>query len=189
LISTTTLFGLIVWIAGAAASLPAVVIAGGAMLLVAAIAYAGTTLWSLVHSTTEHRLPKEFVLAAMIWLLVAALFGGATLAGYDLSAAVLFALLVGWAGQTVNAHLMHTGVRLLATLAIDSDDETEPIDLLDRRLGAASLLINQGAVLLGVLGLATRAGGLIQAAAALGVCAMLAMGLNVLHALKTARAT
>ncbi len=186
-ISSTAFAGLIVWIAGSATHVRAVAVCGGVLLAVSALLYAVTTLRALRSPSARPRLPREFIFASMVWLIVASLLGVTTIAGYDLSSAMLFLLLVGWVGQTLNAHLMHTGIRLLATIAIGDEDETEPIELLDRRWGLASLAINQIAVLCGALGLSIGSAPLLRIAAVAGIGAMLAMAANVLHALEVAR--
>lgn len=185
--SSMAFAGLAVWIAGSAAQQSIVAACGGVLLLASAVLYAATTLRTLRSASEPHRLPREFVFAATIWLIVAVGFGAAGIAGYDFSSALLFALLAGWVGQTLNAHLMHTGIRLLATLAIDPEDETEPVDLLDRRWGVASFTINQLAVGCGVLGLATGIETLVRIAAVAGVLAMAVTAANVLRALRAAR--
>ena len=181
-ISSTALAGLVVWIAGTATHVRAIAAIGGLSLAVSALMYAVTTLRALRASTASHRLPREFVFASMVWLIVASAFGVTTMVGYDLSSAMLFVLLVGWVGQTLNAHLMHTGIRVLATMTIDEDDDTEAIDLLDRRWGLASLAINQVAVLCGAIGLCIGSTALLRLAAVAGIGAMIAMAVNVLHA-------
>ncbi len=186
-ISSTALAGLVVWIAGSATHVRAVAICGGILLAVSALLYAVTTLRALRSPSARHRLPREFLFASMVWLIVASLLGVTTIAGYDLSSAMLFVLLVGWVGQTLNAHLMHAGIRVLATIAINDDDETEPIELLDRRWGVASLAINQIAVLCGALGLSIGSAPLLRIAAVAGIAAMIAMAANALRAIEVAR--
>lgn len=187
-ISSTALAGLLVWIAGSLAHVRTIAGVGGALLVASALLYAGSTMRALLSSQVPHRLPRQFVAASMVWLVVASLMGATTLAGHDLSSAMLFALLLGWVGQTLNAHLMHTGIRVLATMTLGEDDETEPIDLLDPRLGFASFALNQIAVGLAVLGLAIGASPLVRSAAVAGILAVAAMAANVRHALTVTRA-
>ena len=185
--STTAFVGLILWLAGETSNLRVLAVAGGIALVASASFYAGCTLWALKNASAKHRLPQEFLLASMVWLIVATCFGAADLAGFDCGAAMLYVLLLGWVGQTVNAHLMHTGVRVMATIVINEDDETEPIELLHRGLGLASLFFNQLAVLLGTLGLTLHVAGLLQVAAISGIGAMAFTAANVVRAVNEAR--
>jgi hypothetical protein len=180
--STLGLCGYLLWVAGTIADRDALIVAGAVALVASAFFFAGSTLWSLRYATAKHRLPQEFVGASAIWLVVAALLGAANFAGFEMSGPMLFALLIGWVGQTVNGHLMHTGVRLLATMVISDDDETQPVALLDRRAGVASFYLNQICVACGVVGLAIASSTLVQAAAIAGICSMIAMFVNMLHA-------
>jgi hypothetical protein len=141
---------------------------------------------ALRSASSRHRLPREFIFASALWLAVAVAYGAVDLFGGAYILPLFFVVLVGWIGQNVNAHLMHVGIRLMATLVIADDDETPPALLLDRRVGVASLILNQLAVACGAIGLTIFEGRLLEAAAIFGICGFATMAFNVVIATKAA---
>jgi hypothetical protein len=185
---TLVLVGLGVWIVGTLLANADVTTAGGALIALGSIVWFAAILAALRGATVAHRLPREFVAASAFWLCVAIAYGIAGLAGHGVPAALLFAILVGWVGQNVNAHMMHVGVRLLATLVIDDDDETRPIDLLDRRIGVCSLVLYQAAIACALAGLTLSHGLLLEIGGCLGIAATLTMLANMAAAGRAAMA-
>ncbi len=180
--SSLALVGLLVWIVGALLINPFVATAGGTLIALAAATAFGATVSALRRAPAPHRLPREFVSAAAFWLCVAIAFGIAGLLGHGVTGALLVAVLLGWIGQNVNAHMMHVGIRLLATLVISDDDETRPIELLDRRLGVVSFALWQIAVACAIAGVTVSSGILLEVAGAAGCAGSLAMLANVASA-------
>ena len=184
--SSFALAGLAVWIAGSLLPNAAVAVAGGALVAIGAFIYLCATVLAVREATAKHRLPREFVAASAFWLCVAVAYGVAELLGRGVPSALLFAILVGWIGQNVNAHMMHVGIRLLATLVIGDDDETRPIELLDRRLGIASFVLYQLAVACAISGLTISDGTLLEAAGVLGFVGTLTVLANIASARRAA---
>jgi hypothetical protein len=92
-------------------------------------------------------------------------------------------MLAGWAGQLVNGHILHIGVRLIATMSRGDDDETEPRELLDARRPWFAFAAMQIAVTLVTAGLLAQLGTFAAAGAAIGL-----MGwLTLMSALAAAR--
>ncbi len=176
--SALALLGIAVWIAGRAASVHGIADAGSALVVVAAAIYLASVVRALGGTKGSRNLARDFVTASSLWLAVAIGYAIANLTGRPDTAALAFAILLGWIGQNVNAHLMHVGVRLLATLVIDNADETQPADLLDRRASIVSFVGYQAAIACGIAGLSLHAGRLLEAAAILGLCGMAAMATN-----------
>jgi hypothetical protein len=104
---------------------------GGGLIAVGAAAYVVDVAAVLSGSTVTYRPPQLFIAAGVTWLLVALFFGAGVLASAPWQAAFVFVMLAGWAGQMVNAHILHIGVRLIVTIYRGDDDETEPRELLD----------------------------------------------------------
>lgn len=184
--SSFVLGGVAVAVAAILASQSIVAAAGAVLVIVGALIADVSTLRGLRLARAEHRLPREFVAASAFWLLVAIAYGVAGLFGFDASAAMLVALLLGWVGQNINAHMMHVGIRLLATIVISADDETEPRDLLDRRIGVASWILWQLSIAAAVLGVRYSNGALLEAGAIVGFAATLAVLTNIAYAGRTA---
>lgn len=177
--SSLALIGLATWIVGFLLPNATVAFVGGGLIALGAFIYLCTALVALQSSTAEHRLPREFVAASVFWLCIAIAYGLADMLGYNVAAPLVFALLIGWIGQNVNAHMMHVGIRLLATIVIHDEDETRPIELLDRRVGLASLILYQIAIGCAISGLTIENGALLETAGALGFAAALAVVLNI----------
>lgn len=180
--STLVLAGLTTWVVGRLVPDTVAAVAGGVLLGLGALTALAATAHAALGSRVAHRLPREFVVAATFWLCVAIAYGGAALAGLDVAPALLFAILLGWIGQNVNAHMMHVGIRLLSTLVISGDDETRPVELLDRRLGVASFWLYQAAVACGVAGLTIGNASLLEVGGVTGFAGTLASLANVASA-------
>ncbi len=172
---TATLIGAVLLAAGTAARIPLLAWFGGGAIAAGAIAYAADVASILAGATVTHRAPQLFVGAAVAWLGVALVLGGGILAGMSWQAAFGFAMLAGWAGQMVNGHIFHIGVRLIATIYRGDDDETPPEDLLDRRLPWSAFVAMQLAVACVAAGLIFESTALAAAGAALGVLGWLAI--------------
>ena len=185
-ISALALAGLAIWIVGAATGPVALQASGAILIIIGAALHVGTTLNALRSASSRHRLPREFIFASALWLAVAVAYGAVDLFGGAYMLPLFFVVLVGWIGQNVNAHLMHVGIRLMATLVIADDDETPPALLLDLRVGVASLILNQLAVACGAIGLTIFEGRLLEAAAIFGIFGFAAMAFNVVIATKAA---
>ncbi|MGH7736396.1 MAG: hypothetical protein ACREMP_00775 [Candidatus Tyrphobacter sp.] len=184
--SSLVLVGIALFWAGTLTQNTVLLEAGGAFVAAGAAVNFIATSRSLLRADAVHPLPVEFVAASDLWLLVAIAYAVAGLLGHPYPAALLVAILLGWIGQNLNAHMMHVGVRLIATLVIADDDETPPVELLDRRLGLASLLLWQAAIACGLAALTIGSGALLQAAGALALFGALALIANLRFAARSA---
>jgi hypothetical protein len=160
---------------------------GRAALALGAVVYAVDNLRAAARASTRHVLPVLFVVAAQIWLLLAAGLGLAFPGDAALQAAFACLLLLGWIGQSVNAHLAHVGIRLLATIILGDDDETPPAVLLSPVLGTASFICFQAAVACVSLGTLQELPPLIAAGAILGIAGFAFFAWNVGVAARNAR--
>jgi hypothetical protein len=95
-------------------------------------------------------------------------------------------MLAGWAGQMVNGHILHIGIRLIATIYRGEDDETEPRELLDARRPWLAFAAMQTAVALVTAGLVARFDPLTAAGAAIGLTGWIALIGAVANARRTA---
>ena len=162
---------------------------GAALFGIAAFAYAFDTLDVLRRAVVAHRPPQAFVLAAVVWFLVALVLGAGTLSGRDWQNAYIFVLLAGWVGQMVNAHVYHIGIRLVATVYRGEEDETRPNELLEPRLSWFSFFALQIAVAIIAVALLNDSASLAARGAIFGIGGWIAMAANVLGARARAKAT
>lgn len=152
-----------------------------------ALVYAADALDIVRRATTPHPPVRAFVVASITWLLVAvacvlaAAYGVPGAWGSLVAATAVVAALAGWAGQMVNAHLHHLGVRVLITLVRGDDDETRPWEILDARLTWMTFVLAQLAVLGVTAGLAFSQSLAIEVGASAGLLAIAAMIANVLR--------
>ena len=164
---------------GLGAHIPWLSWAGGALFGLAALTYAFDTLDIVRRSTVEHRPPQAFVVASVAWFLTALALGAGTLAGKPWQEAYVFVLLAGWAGQMVDAHVYHIGIRLLATVFRGEDDETRPQDLLDLRLSWYSFAALQLGVAIVTAALLRGDAALAARGAIFGLGGWIAMAANI----------
>lgn len=148
---------------------------GALLVALGALAYAIDLCDIVRRATVPHRVPQAFLLAGAAWLLAGIALGAGTLAGHPWQLAYGFVLLGGWAGQTIDAHVYHIGVRLLLTIYRGDDDETRPQTVLDARLSWLSFLAFQLAIASGAAGLLARSAPALAAGAALGLCGWILM--------------
>jgi hypothetical protein len=148
----------------------------------AALAYVVDAFDIALRATNLHRPPQAFVVAALFWLLVAVALVGAGRFGAATLPVAIFVALAGWAGQMVNGHLHHLGIRLVATLILGEEDETRPQQLLEPRLSWLAFGSAQIAVLLGALGVALLRTDLLGFAGLAGCLAFSALSGNVAFA-------
>ena len=180
--------GLLALALGMAMPVRALALAGGSLLILAGALYSFDTIRSLLAASARHLLPRAFIWASQIWLIVALLCAlGILFGNAALGPVYLFAFLMGWIGQAVNAHLSHVGIRLVTTIVLGDDDETPPGALLDARVGFTSLLAYQAALAFGIAGLLLRSATFLEIAAVLGVLGLAAMAANVAIAVANAR--
>ncbi|MDQ2866031.1 MAG: hypothetical protein M3R51_07365 [Candidatus Eremiobacteraeota bacterium] len=151
---------------------------GAGIIGVGALAYAFDIVDIVRRATVRHRPPQAFVVSAVAWLVLSVVLGFGTMLGKSWAPAYVFVVLVGWIGQMVNAHFLHIGVRLIATIVRGDDDETPPATLLDRRLSWFSLVGMQSAVLLCCAGLLVQNARLVEIGAIPGLCAWFALVAN-----------
>lgn len=187
-VGSATLLGALVLAAGIAAQTTAITWIGGALLALGAACYIVDTSDVLGRSTNPHGPPRAFVAAALTWLAVAIVLGVGVLLGRPWQAAYVFVLLMGWVAHMVDAHIFHIGVRLLSTIYRGDDDETRPIELLDRRLAWLAFALFQGAVATITAGLLVPSATACAAGAATGFLAWLVTMLAMLAARRVARA-
>jgi hypothetical protein len=167
---------------GLATAISALMWIGGAMFVLAALAYAFDTFDVLRRASNPHRPPQAFVAASVCWFLIALVLGGFVLSGKPWSAAYVFVLLMGWVGQMVNAHLYHIGIRVLATVYRGEDDETRPQELLEARLSWYSFIAFQLAIAGVVVALIGGNDALVARSAIFGITGWIAVIANVLAA-------
>lgn len=186
-VGTFTLVGVPLLAAGLASHRTALAWVGGVLFAIAAIGYVADVFDILRRATNPHRPPQAFVAFSLLWFLAALAIGAGTLAGEPWQPAYIFALLMGWIGQMVLAHLHHIGIRLLATVYRGEDDETRPQELLESRLSWFTLGAFQVAIALAAIGLMHDNLGLIARGAVFGAAAWIAMTANVLAARSRAK--
>ncbi|MFN2448365.1 MAG: hypothetical protein ABR508_01040 [Candidatus Baltobacteraceae bacterium] len=153
--------------------------AGGALFAAAALVYAFDTFDILRRAANPHRPPQAFIAASVLWLLLALGLGCGVLAGEPWQRAYVFVLLMGWAGQMVNAHVYHIGIRLLATVYRGAQDETPPGALLETRLSWYSWAAFQMAVAIVAAALVQGNPSVAARGAVFGAVAWIAMAANI----------
>lgn len=166
---TATLLGALLLAAGNGVGIAWLSWLGGGLIAAGAAAYSVDVAAILSGSTVTYRPPQCFIAAGVIWLAAALVLGGGILAGNPWGAPFVFVMLAGWAGQMVNGHILHIGVRLIATIYRGDDDETEPRELLDVRRPWLAFVAMQIAVALVAAGLLSQIGALASAGTAIGL--------------------
>ncbi len=179
---TLTLLAIVGLAVGAAEASVALLWLGAGCFGAGALLYVADVVDRLRRATVRHRLPQGFVIASILWLIVALGLGGAALAGDVPPSAYLFVLLIGWVGQMVNAHGHHIGVRLIATIYRGEDDQTPPERLLSPLAGWMSFVLFQVAIAVVAIGLLCANAGLTAFGSAIGFLGWCAMSANMLHA-------
>jgi len=181
-VGSLALLGIPLLAAGTAAHVQILAWIGGALFAAAAGGYAFDVLDILRRATVAHRPPQAFVGAAICWLLIVLALGAGVLQGRPWQSAYAFALLAGWIGQMVNAHIHHIGIRLLSTIYRGEDDETQPGELLEARLSWFSFFAFQIAVAIVTAALIRSDAGLAARGAVFGLAAWTAMAANIFAA-------
>lgn len=166
---TATLFGALLLATGNGSAIAWLSWLGGGLIAAGAAAYIVDVAAIISGSTVTYRPPQCFVAAGVIWLAAALVLGAGVLAGRPWGAPFVFVMLAGWAGQMVNGHILHIGVRLIATIYRGDDDETEPRELLDARRPWLAFAAMQIAVALVAAGLVSQIGTVTSAGAAIGL--------------------
>ncbi|MDB5099476.1 MAG: hypothetical protein JWM80_3897, partial [Cyanobacteria bacterium RYN_339] len=129
--STAVLAGLAGLTLGLGLGLPLVSGVGGAACALGACLNLVDLALRLKAGSEPHLPPQAFIGASAVYFVGAAVAGLMAWAGHPgWQAAYVFLGLMGWLGQMVNGHMLHIGIRVLATVARGDDDETEPIDIL-----------------------------------------------------------
>lgn len=172
---SATLFGALLLAAGNGAMIAWLSWLGGGLIALGAAAYIVDVAAILSGSTITYRPPQFFIAAGVVWLAAALALGAGVLAGAPWASAFVFLMLAGWAGQMVNGHILHIGVRLIATIYRGDDDETEPRELLDARRPWFAFAAMQTAVALVTAGLVSQRGALTAAGAAIGLMGWFAL--------------
>ena len=179
--------GVLIFASGALFGVPIVTVCGAIALLAGAVVYAADVAGGLLRATVSHRPPQAFFAAGTVWLVAGlALFTG-TVAGAPWGPVTAYVILIGWAGQLVNAHIHHIGIRLMATIARGDDDETRPGELLAAPLSWATFVFFQCAVAAGAVALLVQLPSLLAAAALAGLAGWLMLGVNMFVAANRAR--
>ena len=176
------LLGIPLLAAGTAAHVQIAAWIGGALFAAAALGYAFDVFDILRRATVAHRPPQAFAGAAICWLLIVLVLGAGVLSGRPWQNAYAFALLAGWIGQMVNAHIYHIGIRLLSTIYRGEEDETQPGELLEARLSWFSFFAFQIAVTIVTAALSRSDAGLAARGAVFGMAAWVAMAANIFAA-------
>ncbi|HEY1869295.1 MAG TPA: hypothetical protein VGG70_13450 [Candidatus Cybelea sp.] len=148
---------------------------GGGLIALGAAAYIVDVAAILTGSSVTYRPPQFFIAAGLTWLLVALFLGTGVLAGAPWQSAFVFVMLAGWAGQMVNGHILHIGVRLIATIYRGEDDETEPRALLDPLRPWFAFFAMQLAVACVAVGLLAENANITAIGAAIGLMGWLAL--------------
>lgn len=181
-VASSVLFGPILMAIGIGADIRSITWLGAIVLGAGAFCYAFDTLDIVRRATVRHRPPQAFVVASVVWLAVATLLGFGLLLGEPWASAYVFVMLIGWVGQMVNAHFLHIGVRLIATVIRGDDDETRPATLLDARLSWLAFATMQLAIALCCYGLLVDAASVVGSGAAIGLIAWVALAANAIVA-------
>lgn len=140
----------------------------------------------LIRSSVPHRPAQLLAACAIAWLAAGVVCGIGTLAGRPWGEAAVVMIAAGWAGQMVNAHLYHIGVRLISTIVRGDEDETRPIALLQPRLTWYSAIVFQIAVGLLAAASLNNADGLAARSGLFGMTAWIAMAVNMALAARRA---
>jgi hypothetical protein len=172
---SATLVGALLLAAGSGAAITWLSWAGAGFIAIGAAAYVVDVAAVLSGSTVSYRPPQYFIAAGIVWLMVALAFGAGSLAGEPWQSAFAFVMLAGWAGQMVNGHIFHIGVRLIATIYRGDDDETRPSELLDSRGPLFVFAVMQFAVAAIAIGLVSDNVIATATGAAIGLIGWLAM--------------
>jgi hypothetical protein len=172
---SATLVGAVLLAVGNGAMVPWLSWLGGGLIVVGAAAYVVDVAAVLSGSTVTYRPPQLFIAAGVTWLLVALFLGAGVLAGAPWQAAFVFVMLAGWAGQMVNGHILHIGVRLIATIYRGDDDETEPRELLDPLRPWFAFSAMQLAIACAAVGLLADNANITSIGAAIGLMGWLAL--------------
>ncbi len=188
-VASSVLFGPILVAIGIGADVRPVAWLGAIVLGAGALCYSFDTLDIVRRATVRHRPPQAFVVASVVWLTVATLLGFGLLLGEPWASAYVFVMLIGWVGQMVNAHFLHIGVRLIATVIRGDDDETRPAALLDARLSWLAFAAMQLAIALCCYGLLVDAAGAVRSGAEIGLLAWVALAANAIVAAHRAGTT
>ncbi len=172
---TATLIGAVLLAGGTASRIAWLAWLGGGSIAAGAIAYAADVASILAGATVRYRVPQCFIAVAVAWLGVTLALGAGVLAGMPWQAAFGFVMLAGWAGQMVNGHIFHIGVRLVSTIYRGDDDETPPEELLDPARPWLAFAAMQLAVACVAAGLVFESAPLTAAGAICGVAGWLAI--------------
>ncbi len=183
---TATLIGALLLAGGTAGRILWLAWLGGGCIGAGALAYAADVAAILAGATVTYRVPQYFIGAAVGWLGVALALGAGILAGMPWLGAFGFVMLAGWAGQMVNGHIFHIGVRLIATIYRGDDDETQPSELLDARGPWLAFWAMQLAVASITAGLVLQNASAAVAGAALGLAGWAAAIAALAHARSSA---
>jgi hypothetical protein len=186
-VGTTMLPGALLLALGLAIPLRVLIWIGALLVGIGAIAYAFDIVATLTRSTVTHRPPQAFVAASIFWLLFSLALGAGTLIGGPWASAYVFAMLIGWIGQMVNAQMLHIGARVIARRYRGEDDETRPGALLDARLSWIGFGAMQAATLLCVAGLANQENRAVFAGAVVGLLAWCVLVADAAVAVKRSR--
>jgi hypothetical protein len=168
---SSVLFGPLLFALGTAIAMPTVTWCGVVILGAGALFYTIDILDIVRRASVPHRPPQAFVVASILWLIVSTVLGFGLMLGKPWAGAYVFAVLVGWIGQMVNAHFLHIGVRLISTVVRGDEDETQPGELLDARLSWLAFVGMQTAVILCLCGLVFQIATFVAAGAAVGLAA------------------
>ena len=160
--------------------------AGLAIVAAGVISYAIDILDRLRRASTPVLHARLAVGAALAWLLLACAASFAASAPAFARVAVVAAL-AGWIGSMVLAHLLHIGVRVLATAMLGEDDETRPWELLSTPLALALVALYEAAAVALVIGAWSFASLPFAVAGVTGLAAMFLVGANGAVALRRAR--
>ena len=185
-VASSVLLGPILLAIGIGVDIRSIAWLGAIVIGAGALCYAFDTLDIVRRATVRHRPPQAFVVASVVWLTVATLLGFGLLLGEPWASAYVFVMLIGWIGQMVNAHFLHIGVRLIATVIRGDDDETRPGALLDARLSWLAFAAMQSAITLCCYGLLVNAASAVGSGAAIGLIAWMALAANAIVAARRA---
>lgn len=165
-VGSLSVLGVPLLAAGVALHITALAWIGGALFGVAAVGYAFDTLDIVRRSSNPHRPPQAFIVAGILWFLIALAIGAGVLAGRPWQQTYGFVLLMGFVGQYVNAHMY----------------AMQPQDVLETRLSWYSFFAIQIAIAVIAAALLNESAGLAARGALFGAVGWIAMVANVLAA-------
>ncbi len=186
--SSTLMLGIIIGAIGAAMANTPTTIIGCALLIIGTLSYASDIIDVIARATVLHRPPQVLMVFAASFAVIAAILATCAAAGKPTANAAIFAVLIGWIGSAILAHIHHIGVRLLLTNIRGEDDETRPEQVLTTPITWTTVALYEAAAILGTIALITVTPLTLSIASIAGFLAFVTTITNLAKAQTKARA-